>query len=127
MQEADPPILVMLEALDLVSVKQRVNETTLKFIYKLKNGQLPRYLSEMVTYNSDIHVYPTRSRSDFRVTCKKSEKSMNSLFHRGLVQFNSLPGAIKYEKKQLMFKKNLRQWRDFMKFCVMSQYVLCNL
>lgn len=104
------PIIEMLEALDLLSVKQRVNETTMKFIYKLKNGQLPRYLNEMVTYNCDIHTYPTRSKNDFRVACKTSEKSWNSVFKRGLVQFNSLPGRIKNEKSKLTFKINLRQF-----------------
>ena len=102
--------MVMLEALDLLSVKQRVNENTMKFIYKLKNGQLPRYLSEIVTYNRDIHEYPTRAKNDFRVTCKKSEKYRNSVFYKGLVQFNSLPGSIKNESSEQTFKNNLRQF-----------------
>ena len=104
------PIKEMLEALDLLSVRQRVNESTMKFIYKLKNGQLPRYLSEMVTYRFDIHTYPTRSRNDFMVACKTSEKSRNSVFHKGLVQFNSLPGHIKNETRKETFKNNLRQF-----------------
>lgn len=104
------PIREMLEALDLLSVKQRVTETTMKFIYKLKHGLLPRYLSKMVTYNCDIHEYPTRSRNDFRVGRRKDEKSWNSVFYKGLVQFNSLPGDVKNEKIERTFKKNLRQF-----------------
>src|SRR6202012_3215518 len=105
------PIAQMLEALDLLNVKQRVNENTLKFIYKLKNGLLPRYLSEMVTYNGDTHSYPTSSRTNFRVTCRKDARSRNSLFHRGLIQFNALPVKVKNERSEEMFKKNyLRQF-----------------
>lgn len=110
------PIVRMSEALDLLSVKQRVNENTMKFIHKLKNGQLPRYLSKMVRYNCDIHTYPTRSKSDFRVTCKKSVKGCNSVFHKGLVQFNSLPSDIKNDKCERTFKKNLRPFvREFVR------------
>lgn len=82
----------------------------MKFIHKLKNGQLPRYLSEMVTYNFNIHEYPTRSRTDFRVECKRDSKSSNSLFHRGLIQFNALPVNIKNERSEGIFKEKLRRF-----------------
>lgn len=104
------PVKAMLEALDLLSVKQKVNENTLKFIYKLKNNKFPGYLSAMVTYNGDIHTYATRSRNDFRVKCVKDAKSQNSVFHRGLVQFNSLPRHLKEERSEVLFGRNLRQF-----------------
>jgi len=45
------PIRMMLDALDMLNVKQRVHATTLKFIHKLKLGSLTDYLNEMVTFN----------------------------------------------------------------------------
>lgn len=83
------PISFMLEALNWLSVKQRVYATTLTFVFKLRRGLLPQYLGEMVTFNGDNHGYSTRSINDFHISVKKSAKQRNSLFHRGLVMFNS--------------------------------------
>lgn len=104
------PIRTMLDALDLLNVKQRVHEATLKFIHKLKHGGLPDYLNEMVTYNRDIHQYPTRSSNNFWITCKKSAKARNSVFHKGLIEFNSLPGDVKDERSVGLFKSKLRRF-----------------
>ena len=104
------PISFMLEALDWLSVKQRVYATTLTFVYKLRRGLLPQYLSEMVTFNSDMHMHQTRSRGDFHLTVKKSVKEMNSLFHRGLTLFNSLPRDLKNENSEAVFKNKLNKF-----------------
>lgn len=46
----------MLETLDWLTVKQRIfYYTTLTFIFRLKKGLLPKYLSRMVYYNSEFH------------------------------------------------------------------------
>lgn len=102
------PIRTMLDALDLLNVKQRVHESTLKFIHKLKHGGLPNYLNEMVTYNADIHQYLTRSRNNFWITCKKNAKARNSVFHKGLIEFNSLPGDVRNERSVGLFKSKLK-------------------
>lgn len=102
------PIRAMLDALKLLNVKQRVHETTIKFIYKLRNGHSPDYLNEMVTYNGDVHHYPTRSRENFWITCKRSRSAYNSLFHKGLIQFNSLPNDLKSENSEGTFKRKLK-------------------
>lgn len=104
------PISFMLEALDWLNVKQRVYATTLTFVYKLRRGLLPQYLGEMVTYNGEIHQYSTRSRSDFHVPMRKSAKQGNSLFHRGLILFNSLPRDLKGESSEAVFKSKLRRF-----------------
>lgn len=104
------PIVNMLEALDWLSVKQRVYATTLTFIFKLKNGLLPQYLREMVTFNGDIHGYQTRSRNDFHIVRSGySEGERNSLFHKGLILFNSLPQDLKRENSVTGFKRKLKQ------------------
>ena len=101
---------LMLETLELLSVKQKVNESTMKFIFKLRNGQLPRYLSEMVTYNGDVHAYPARSLENFRAEIQKTKRARNSLFNKGLVQCNLLPSDVKFEKNEIVFKQKLRQY-----------------
>ena len=104
------PVRVMLESLNLLNVKQRVHATTLKFIHKLKFGVLPSYLSEMVTFNSDVHNFPTRSKNNFWFTCKRSAKARNSVFHKGLIEFNSLPSEVKNERSGGVFNRKLRSY-----------------
>ena len=98
----------MLDALDWLSVKQRVYATTLSFIFKLKYGLIPLYLMEMVKLKGNVHQYNTRGRSDFHVTNKKSGTERKSLFHDGLLLFNSLPMDIKNERNGSVFEKKLR-------------------
>ena len=102
------PVSSMLEALNWMSVKQRVYAMTLMFVFKLRRGLLPQYLGEMVTLNSDIHGHLTRSRNDFYVKKSKSAKQMNSLFHKGTILFNSLPRDLKDERSETVFKNKLR-------------------
>lgn len=102
------PRITMLEALNWLSVKQRVYTNTMTFIHKLKVGKLPAYLREMVTYNSEVHGYETRGRNDFHLTVKKSNNEMNSLFHKGLSVFNALPRDLKEERELTVFKRKLK-------------------
>ena len=110
----------MLDELDLLNVKQRVHQTTLKFIRKLKLGGLPNYLNEMVTLNGDIHQYPTRSRNNFWLTCKKSARTFNSVFHKGLIEFNSLPSEVRDERSEEMFKSKLKRFLKTNEFVILS-------
>ena len=64
---------------------------------------------EMVTFNGDVHGYRTRSRNDFHVTLTRDGGVRNSLFHKGLVLFNSLPRDLKNESSEISFKNKLRQ------------------
>lgn len=102
------PISFMLESLDWLSVKQRVYATTLTFIFKLRCGLLPQYLMEMVTFNGDIHRHHTRGRNDFHLVSRRSGKERNSLFHKGLILFNSLPRDLKSENSESVFKRKLK-------------------
>lgn len=103
------PVVNMLEALDWLSVRQRVYATTLAFIFKLKNGLLPQYLREMITFNAEMHGYHTRSRNDFHLKNKTSASERNSIFHKGLILFNSLPVDLKGENSVMVFKRKLKQ------------------
>lgn len=104
------PVRTMLQNLNMLNVRQRVRETTLKFIHKLKTGRLPGYLREMVQLKSDVHKYPTRSRNDFRVCKRKTQQAYNSVLNRGLIEFNSLPSEVKDEICGEIFKFKLKSY-----------------
>lgn len=99
----------MLEKLEWLTVKQRIFYTTLKFIYRLKKGELPEYLSEMVYYNCDLHRYPTITRNDFRIARKNSETAKKNLFDKGLKVFNDLPKEVRSENNGRTFESKLKE------------------
>ena len=65
---------------------------------------------EIVTFNGDTHQYPTRSKNNFRIKHMKSAKARNLVFHKGLIEFNSLPDEVKNEASDGLFKSKLRSF-----------------
>lgn len=61
------PIKVMLNTLNLLSVKQFVVYRTLLCIYKIRTGLLPSYLLDKIILVQDIHDHNTRQVNDFYV------------------------------------------------------------
>lgn len=100
-------IELMLNALNWMSVKQRVYKTTLTFIHRLKQERLPEYLRELVVFNRNIHDYETRTRNDFHLTLKRTTKDGNYLMHKGLKAFNDLSCDVKGEINETRFKRKL--------------------
>ena len=81
----------MLAELGWLSVENFFLYNTLIFILKIKTGKAPGYLREIVSYNSDVHTYNTRSRNDFHVVPVAKKQSQSSVFFKGLNAFNQLP------------------------------------
>ena len=62
----DTPVAEMIGSLDWLNVKQLITYHTLKFISKLRLGQLPSYLYERIQYNFKVHDYNT-NRNNMRL------------------------------------------------------------
>lgn len=105
----DVKIEVMLEKLNWLSVNQRIQYNCLILIYKIQNGMLPKYLNHQICYNRDISPYNTRNKDNFRLPqCTKSQ-TQNSVYYKGLQQYNNLPTNIKTEVEITKFKDLLYQ------------------
>ena len=102
------PRLFMLDSLQWMSVRQRVEYNTLIFIFKLTNGMAPQYLTNTIVYGRDIHRYDTRRAGDLRLLKFKKSCTQNSLFYKGYGLFNMLPEAAKRTR-------NLREFREICK------------
>lgn len=85
----------MLETTNLLSVRQNIYFCTMIVVYKIKNGLYPEHILRGLQFVSDVHNHDTRNKSDFYVSTVQSSFAQNSLFHKGLVEFNNLPGDIK--------------------------------
>jgi Reverse transcriptase (RNA-dependent DNA polymerase) len=88
MAKRDTHINEMLEKLDLLSVRQRIQENTLKFFYKMENKLSPCYLSEKLIRRNQLTQYSTRSGHTLNVPSYKSTVTQNSLFFKGTQLYN---------------------------------------
>jgi exonuclease III len=96
----------LLDALQWLSVKQRIVYLTMVFIFKVINGLLPRYLCDRIERGSDVHRYNTRNADDVRTPYFLYGASQNSLFFKGINVFNSMPIHIKRATTISQFKKH---------------------
>ena len=101
------PISLMLEILNWQSIHHRLYYFTMIFLYKILQGLLPSYLRSFVTFNHEIHEYNTRSRNNLHIERTNSKKAMNSIFFKGIKQYNSLPKNIKDAATLKKFKTSL--------------------
>ena len=80
---------------------------TMCFVYKLYHRQLPAYLN--FTLVNEIHDHETRSRDDIFIERVRKQGTRNSLYFRGLEEFNSLPAEVRNPSTSLIqLKKHMR-------------------
>lgn len=97
----------MLKALNFLDVRQRINYLTMAFKFKIKNGQLPQYLTREINYVGDAQHYNLRNNDDFRLPKVSRTSSKNCLYYKGLMEFNHLPTDVKDQSDIKMFKRRL--------------------
>lgn len=85
----------MLEAVNILSVRQVIWYNTAIFIYKIIHGLLPHHLYNNCSFVSEVHGYNTRSQDNFYIRTVSTNYSQNSLFHNGLKIYNDIPTHIK--------------------------------
>lgn len=103
-------IAEMLDVLCWMSIQQRIWYQTLVFIFKLKNKMLPGYLTKFISYTSDRHQYELRNVNDFNIGRTNKTSTRNSIFYKGVAQFNVLPDELKNEVKMNVFKRKLASY-----------------
>lgn len=103
---------LMLDMLQWLSVRQRINWNCLVFIHKMKTGLLPAYLMDNVEYGRDVHSYNTRRAHDFRLPFFTKTTTQRSLYYKGLQIYNTLPQDVKQMTNIGQFK---RAATDFVK------------
>lgn len=101
------PIASMLKTLNWISVEDRFYYLAMIFIFKITKNMLPGYFRSFITYNNEIHSYNTRNQNNFHISKTRLNKSMQSLFFKGLNDFNNLPMDIRNCQNLRSFKKQL--------------------
>ena len=96
----------MLNFTNLLNVRQTVTLNTMLFIYKMINQLLPQHLLNNCRFVRDIHEYCTRSRNNFYLDRLSTNYSQNSLFYKGLKQYDELPDFVKNCNNLNSFKRS---------------------
>uniref|UniRef100_A0A8D8DQ63 (northern house mosquito) hypothetical protein n=1 Tax=Culex pipiens TaxID=7175 RepID=A0A8D8DQ63_CULPI len=94
----------MLDCLQWMSVRQRIEYNTLIFVFRVTKGMAPKYLTGTVVYGRDIHQYDTRGADNLRLQMCRKACTQNSLFYKGYSMYNQLPEAAKNTRNINEFK-----------------------
>jgi hypothetical protein len=97
-------VRIMLDALQLLSIEQRIAFFVLLFIYKMLRGQMPEYLDHKIMHIKDSHVHNTRNGCNILVKRVNKTSSQKSLFYSGFRLYNRLPLVVQQEKLLICFK-----------------------
>ena len=78
-------------------------------MYKCKNGQVPRYISDLIPpLVSEISNYPLRNRANLSSVRKRTETFKMSCIPSSVLLWNSLNDDIKYAPSFVTFQNSLR-------------------
>jgi hypothetical protein len=100
-------IKFMLDSLNWLNINQRLKMNILLFVFKMKNGLVPKYLSESLMYGHDVHHYQLRNIFNFRLDFFRTEGAKKTVMYNGLKMFNELPRDIKNINNIKHFKKSI--------------------
>jgi len=88
----------MLQALQFMSIKQRLCYSVRLFIYKILNDTLPVLLGNKFVIVGNENQRTTRQAGNIVVILlglRKTRSAQKSVFYEGVKMYNSLPGSIK--------------------------------
>lgn len=98
----------MLQQLDWMSVRQRINLQVLLFIYKVTNGMLPKYLKNSFQSNEGRnHVTRSVTNEHLRLPLFRKSSTQRSLLYNGVKEFNKIPVEVRNNN-----------FRNFKEYCV---------
>ncbi len=98
----------MLEALQFMSVRQRLQYNICIFIFKILNGLLPNQLGDKLEIVGDECARVTRQAGNIELQFRKTKSAQKSLFYEGIKMYNVLPAEIKNCDRLEMFKRRLK-------------------
>jgi hypothetical protein len=98
----------LLKQLNWMNVCQRRDFLLAKLMYKCLNGLAPNYLSDMFTFEKDLHNYETRNSQSMylRIPAFKTEAFKSCILYQGPKIWNELPLSIKQSATLSSFHKN---------------------
>jgi hypothetical protein len=100
----------MLQALQFMSIRQRLCYNVNVFIFKILNNMASVALSNKIEIVGRDCDRQTRQGGNIVVTLRRTRSAQKSLFYEGIKMFNSLPTEIKQCRTIMSFKRLLKEY-----------------
>jgi len=97
----------MLEALQFMSVKERIVYNVCILIHKMVTGQCPSYLKNKIELVGTESGVQTRQRGTLLISRCKTREEQKILLYEGFKWYNNLPNEIKKESRLQSFRRAL--------------------
>ena len=97
----------MLEALQFMPVKERIQYNVRILIHKIVNGDCPSYLKNEIEQVRREEGVQARSEGSIHIKRCKTREEQRILLYDGFKMYNNLSNEIRKEKKFFNFKKVL--------------------
>lgn len=101
------PIRVMLDTLQFLNVRERIQVNVYVFIWNMIRGVVPEYLTGKLRLRNEIHNYNIRYNTHFHVEMRRTVNAQRDLFCNGLNMYNKLPEAIKNVNNVKSFRRHV--------------------
>lgn len=100
----------MLQALQYMSIRQRIYYNTSIFIFKILRGYLPHILRSRLDVVGVSYQRETRQKGNIVVQLRKTCEAQRSAFYKGTKMFNDLPAEVKQCDRLNNFKRMLKDY-----------------
>ena len=107
--DSSPPYIPMGLGLKLFKIYDINTLQIATFMFKYNNDMLPPVFTNLFSYNSNFHSYPTRTCNDMHLNNPKLLLAQKALRHHGPDIWNTLPNSLKDITSLTSFKKSLKQ------------------
>ena len=81
-----------------------------QFMYKYKEGSLPKIFNDMFIVNADVHTLNTRSSNKFHISKVKTELGKISLRYHGAILWNKIMDCLNTASSFYTFKNELKSY-----------------
>jgi hypothetical protein len=80
------------------------------FMFKMLHNMLPLYFNCLIKFNYQVHRYSTRDKLDINMPKVILSRTMNSIFYKGMKEYNELPMSLKMLGTISDFKRQLSRY-----------------
>lgn len=99
----------MLQALQFMSVRQRLRYNTCIFVFKMVIGLLPDYLKNKIQIVGNMSGKQTRQAGNIVIQLRRTSNAQKSMFYEGIKMYNNLQMEIKRSERLEHFKRKLKE------------------
>ncbi|XP_036148907.1 uncharacterized protein LOC118647675 isoform X2 [Monomorium pharaonis] len=98
----------MHQALQFLTIRQRLYYNMCIFIFKILNNMMPEHFSNRLRIVEGER--KTRQTRDIVIEFQKTRSAQKSLFYEGVLMYNALPPEVKHCNRLEMFKRMLKEF-----------------